>query len=143
MSLASHVSSQLKLQFQLRTDGGVTRDGWFIDDIGIFIYTIPTDNSSNDGQVYTFSLDQNFPNPFNPTTKINYTIPSAGTSSMKLVLLKVYDVLGNEIAVLVNKEQVAGNYEVEFDATNLSSGTYFYKLVSGSFVETKKMLLIK
>ncbi|MBT8381577.1 MAG: T9SS type A sorting domain-containing protein [Ignavibacteriaceae bacterium] len=143
ISLASHVSSQLKLQFQLRTDGGVTRDGWFIDDIGIFIYTIPTDNSSNDGQVYTFSLDQNFPNPFNPTTKINYTIPSAGTSSMKLVLLKVYDVLGNEIAVLVNKEQVAGNYEVEFDATNLSSGTYFYKLVSGSFVETKKMLLIK
>jgi hypothetical protein len=139
------VSSQLKIQFQLKTDGGVTRDGWFVDDIGIFIYTIPTDISADADQVYTFSLGQNYPNPFNPATKIKYTIPSSTLSGNEgfLTTLKVYDVLGNEVAVLVNGEQIAGNYEVDFDASKLSSGIYFYKLVSDSFVETKKMLLMK
>ncbi len=143
ISLANYLSTDLKIQFQLKTDQGVTRDGWYLDDIGIFIYTIPTGISGDQKTVYTFSLDQNYPNPFNPSTKIKYTIPSAGTSVMKFVQLKVYDVLGNEVAVLVNKEQAAGNYEIEFDASNLSSGIYFYKLTSGSFVETKKMLLMK
>ena len=145
ISLTNYVSSQLKIQFQLKTDGGVTRDGWFVDDIGIFIYTIPTDISADADQVYTFSLGQNYPNPFNPATKIKYTIPSSTLSGNEgfLTTLKVYDVLGNEVAVLVNGEQTAGNYEVEFDAAKLSSGIYFYKLVSDSFVETKKMLLMK
>ena len=145
ISLANYLSSQLKIQFQLKTDGGVTRDGWLVDDIGIFIYTIPTDISGDANPAYTFSLDQNYPNPFNPTTKIKYTIPSVTLSESEgsLTTLKVYDVLGNETAVLVNKEQIAGNYEVEFDAANLSSGIYFYKLVSGSFVETKKMILLR
>jgi hypothetical protein len=145
ISLANYVSSQLKIQFQLKTDGGVTRDGWFVDDIGIFIYTIPTDVSDNADPVYTFSLDQNYPNPFNPTTKIKYTIPSVSQSGVEksLTTLKIYDVLGNETAVLVNEEKIAGNYEVEFDAANLSSGIYFYKLISGSFVETKKMILLR
>jgi hypothetical protein len=145
ISLANYVSSQLKIQFQLKTDGGVTRDGWFVDDIGIFIYTIPTDVSDNADPVYTFSLDQNYPNPFNPTTKIKYTIPSISQSGVEksLTTLKIYDVLGNETAVLVNEEKIAGNYEVEFDAANLSSGIYFYKLISGSFVDTKKMILLR
>jgi hypothetical protein len=145
ISLADYLSSQLKIQFQLKTDGGVTRDGWFVDDIGIFIYTIPTNISGDSGPVYTFSLGQNYPNPFNPTTKIKYTIPSVTLSEVEgsLTTLKVYDVLGNEAAILVNEVQAAGNYEVKFDASNLSSGIYFYKLVSGSFVETKKMILMK
>ncbi|MCH7964551.1 MAG: lamin tail domain-containing protein [Bacteroidetes bacterium] len=85
-----------------------------------------------------FELSQNFPNPFNPSTKINYQIPK-----LSLVTLKVYDVLGNEVATLVNEEKSAGNYEVEFNATTLPSGIYFYKLQAGSFVETKKMVLMK
>ena len=89
-----------------------------------------------------FVLEQNYPNPFNPTTKIKYSIP-VGTQRTVSVKLKVYDILGNEIAALVNKEQQPGNYEVEFDASNLSNGVYFYKLQSGKFLQTKKMLLLK
>ncbi len=90
-----------------------------------------------------FMLYQNYPNPFNPTTKIKYSIPSVGTSLMKFLQLKVYNILGREIATLVNKQQPPGNYEVEFDASKLSSGVYFYRLTTGSFVETKKMILLK
>ena len=88
----------------------------------------------------TFSLEQNYPNPFNPSTLINYSLI---TRLQRLVMLKVYDVLGNEVAIIVNEEQFAGNYEVSFDAKNLSSGTYFYKLQAGTFVETKKMILMR
>ncbi|MEO8231694.1 MAG: serine hydrolase [Ignavibacteriota bacterium] len=89
-----------------------------------------------------FNLSQNYPNPFNPSTKIHYTIPELKGSN-EIVTLKIYDVLGNEVKTLVNKEQPAGQYEVEFNATSLSSGMYFFKLESGSFTETKKMILLK
>jgi hypothetical protein len=138
ISLASYLSSQLKIQFQLKTDQGVTRDGWYVDDIGVFIYTIPTDISGDGDLIYTFSLEQNYPNPFNPATTVKYQIPESD-----LVNLKVFDVLGNEVATLVNEKQPAGSYEVEFSASELASGIYLYKLVSGSFVETKKMILLK
>jgi hypothetical protein len=85
-----------------------------------------------------FELSQNYPNPFNPSTKIKYQIATSNPVS-----LKIYDVLGNEVATLINENKSAGNYEVTFDAGNLSSGTYFYKLQTGSFVETKKLLLLK
>jgi hypothetical protein len=88
--------------------------------------------------IYDFELSQNYPNPFNPTTTIKYQIPNAG-----FVTLNVYDVLGNEIATLVEEEKPAGSYEVEFNATALPSGIYFYQLRAGSFVQTKKMILIK
>ena len=98
-----------------------------------------------------FYLYQNYPNPFNPSTKIRYTIPAVGTSLMKFVQLKVYDVLGNEVATLVNEEKSAGSYEVEFQSAiggsvgslQLASGIYFYKIQAGSFVETKKMILLR
>jgi len=92
-----------------------------------------------------FELSQNYPNPFNPTTIISYNIPSViSTEGRNLrVQLRVYDILGNEVATLVNEQKPAGSYNVTFDASLLSSGTYFYKLQAGSFVETKKMLLIK
>ncbi|WP_337873519.1 T9SS type A sorting domain-containing protein [Ignavibacterium sp.] len=89
-----------------------------------------------------FVLYQNYPNPFNPTTKIKYTIPDVG-SGLALTLLKVYDILGNEVVTLVNDYKPAGSYEVEFNASNLSSGIYFYKLQAGSLVGTRKMILIK
>jgi hypothetical protein len=85
-----------------------------------------------------YSLSQNCRNPFNPTTTIRFTI-----SDVRFTTLQVYDVLGKEIATLVNEEKPAGSYEVSFNATDLPSGIYFYRLQSGSFVETKKMILIK
>ena len=85
-----------------------------------------------------YELSQNYPNPFNPTTTIKYAIPRPG-----FVSLKVYDVLGKEVANLVNQEMATGYYTVDFDGSNLGSGVYFYRIKSEGFVQTKKMLLIK
>jgi len=86
----------------------------------------------------SFSLDQNYPNPFNPSTTIRYSIPQYSN-----VVIKVYDVLGNEIETLVSEDKSVGTYEITWYAQNLPSGIYFYQLKSESFVETKKMLLLK
>jgi hypothetical protein len=88
--------------------------------------------------VSKFKLEQNFPNPFNPTTTIKYQIPE-----LSFVTLKVYDVLGSELEILVSENKPVGSYEIEFNATGLPSGIYFYRLQAGSFVETKKMILLK
>lgn len=85
-----------------------------------------------------FSLYQNYPNPFNPSTTIKYSIPSS-----EFVTLKVFDVLGNEVAVLVDEFRPAGRYEATFDAGNLASGIYLYKLQAGDYIQTKKMILIR
>ncbi|MBS1515196.1 MAG: T9SS type A sorting domain-containing protein [Bacteroidetes bacterium] len=85
-----------------------------------------------------YSLSQNYPNPFNPATKISFAIPTNG-----FVSLKVYDVTGKEVMTLVNKNMTVGSYSVDFNGTFLSSGVYFYRLESGNFVETKKMILVK
>jgi hypothetical protein len=87
---------------------------------------------------FSFALAQNFPNPFNPKTTIKYTVPSS-----QFVTLKVYGVLGNEVATLVNNFQQAGSQSVEFDASSLSSGVYFYRLSAGIHVDTKKLILLK
>ncbi len=89
-----------------------------------------------------YKLFDNYPNPFNPSTKIRYSIPS-GTSTTNFVQLKIYDILGRQVAILVNETKAPGNYEVTFDAKNLSSGVYFYMLKAGNFVQTKKMILIR
>ncbi|MBK6773143.1 MAG: S8 family serine peptidase [Ignavibacteria bacterium] len=86
----------------------------------------------------SYSLSQNYPNPFNPATKIKFALPSSGFTS-----LKVYDISGKEISNLLNSNIQAGTYEVLFDASNFSSGAYFYKLESNGYIETKKMFLIK
>ena len=90
-----------------------------------------------------FSLSQNYPNPFNPSTKIKFEIPGQARNDNMPVTLKIYDVLGNEVATLVNEEKPAGTYEVDFNAGKITSGVYFYKLTAGSFVQIKKMLLLK
>jgi photosystem II stability/assembly factor-like uncharacterized protein len=90
-----------------------------------------------------FSLSQNYPNPFNPQTKIKFAVPSnvkGQTSNVKLI---IYDLLGREVATLVNEELKPGTYEADWDGSNYSSGVYFYKIISGDFVETKKMVLMK
>jgi hypothetical protein len=90
-----------------------------------------------------YILYQNYPNPFNPTTKIKIEIPCQARNDNSLVTLKVYDVLGKETATLLNEEKPAGEYEINFNATGLTSGVYFYQLKVGSFVETKKMILLR
>ena len=103
-------------------------------------YLVADDNNVPEG----FILYQNYPNPFNPSTTIKFSIPE-----ISFVTLNVYDVLGNEIAILVNEEKPAGEYEVKFPtiekkhASPLPSGIYFYLLKAGAYVETKKMLLLK
>jgi hypothetical protein len=88
--------------------------------------------------VDNYALDQNFPNPFNPTTKISYALPQDG-----LVILKIYDALGREVSTLVNEFKQTGRYNASFDASKLSSGVYIYKLTSGKYSATKKMMLVK
>ena len=245
MSLSGYNSNQVKLRFKLISDGAVQRDGWYLDDIGIIVYSaVPvelisftakveqskvmlewetateTNNygfelersltpplSKGEGvsewakigfvngngtteeiKLYSFvdknlkqgqylyrlkqinmdgsykysnevevqiqlgkySLEQNYPNPFNSSTKITYSIPAVGTSVgtalmkfLQFVQLKVYDVLGNEVATLVEEYREAGRYEITFNASDLASGMYLYILKAGDFVETKKMILVR
>jgi len=91
------------------------------------------------GEIPTYyDLTQNYPNPFNPSTKIIYSVPKSSK-----VLIKVYDILGNEIETLVNEEKQTGTYEITWYADNLPSGVYFYQLKAGDFIETKKMVLLR
>jgi murein tripeptide amidase MpaA len=226
ISLTGLTSAQVKLRFKLRTDGSQVRDGWYVDDIGILVYTtvpvelitftavaegnqvrlswstateknnkgfeierkqaetewakigfieghgtttqpkdysffdnnpvqgknyyrlrqIDFDGTSktyeaievNHAEEFRFELGQNYPNPFNPKTIIKYSI---GTP--QFVSLKVYDVLGNETAVLVNEYKAAGIHEVDFYKSNLSSGLYIYNLKTGNNILSKKMLILK
>ena len=121
---------------------------WMDNRTGIYqIWTVPIEISSVNVETtnkvpFEFSLKQNYPNPFNPSTKIKYSIPQASS-----VAIKVFDIIGNEIETLVKEEKPAGEYEVEFSAigggSGLPSGVYFYQLKAGSFIQTKKMVLLK
>ncbi|MCF8241993.1 MAG: T9SS type A sorting domain-containing protein [Melioribacteraceae bacterium] len=91
-----------------------------------------------DAIAHKFDLSQNYPNPFNPSTLISFSIPEAG-----LVTLKIYNILGQEVATLVNRDMTTGSYEVEFNASKLASGLYLYKLDAGNYTATKKMMLLK
>jgi len=111
----------------------------------IFDYTSllenPNKNINENIQASSIGVEpfiQNYPNPFNPITQIKYLLVQNG-----LVTLKVYDVLGREVATLVNEEKPAGTYDVEFNASNLSSGIYFYSITTGNFHQTKKMILLR
>jgi len=107
-----------------------------------FVVDFPTNVKSENDMPSEFYLEQNYPNPFNPSTNIGFRISDFG-----FVSLKVYDVLGNEVATLVNEEKPAGVYEIEFQSTvdshQLPSGVYFYQLKAGDFIQTKKMILLK
>ena len=116
----------------------VERDYVFYTNNGGLGGIVSANEQVNGSVLKGFHLSHNSPNPFNPITTIKYQIPE-----LSFITLKVYDVLGNEIVTLVNEEKPVGNYKVEFDATALPSGIYFYRLQTGSFVETKKMVLMK
>ena len=228
MNLSNYNTNQVKLKFELKSDASVTKDGWFVDDIGILVYgVIPVEltsftaiakddnvllswitstetnnmgfdierrsTKSNSGwqklgfisgkgttteksnysfvdknpaegksyyrlrqidfdgssKIYNsvevdfetvkeYSLSQNYPNPFNPGTEINYTLAKSGN-----VTLKVYNLLGSEIATLVNGFMEAGKHSVKFDANNITSGIYFYTIKADNFTSTRKMILMK
>jgi murein tripeptide amidase MpaA len=226
ISLTGLTSAQVKFRFKLRTDGSQTRDGWYVDDIGVLVYTTvpvelinftafseenqvrlswttvtetnnkgfeierrltegewstigfveghgtitePKEYTFNDkqpvreksyyrlkqidydgttktyeavevkyGKELRYELGQNYPNPFNPKTTIRWKTPADGWHS-----IKVYDVLGNEVAVVVNEYKPAGSYEVEFNKSTLSSGLYIYTLKTGNNILSKKMLILK
>ncbi len=95
-------------------------------------------NSGSSGVPNSFALYQNYPNPFNPSTVIKYSVPT-----LTKVTIKIFDLLGREIKTLVDEEKTAGNYEVQFNASNLSSGVYFYRIQAGDFMQTKKLILLK
>lgn len=99
--------------------------------------------TSEDELPTEFNLEQNFPNPFNPVTKIRFSVLPKVKSQMSKVILKVFDVLGNEVATLLDEEKPAGYYEIEFNAGYLTSGIYFYQLIADDFVQTRKMILLK
>jgi len=102
------------------------------------------EENTNEFLLNKFKLLQNYPNPFNPSTKINFTIPvTLSGVEGPLTTLIIYDVLGNEVETLANEELPAGEYEIDFDGSELTSGVYFYQLKAGSFIDTKKMILIK
>ena len=119
-----------------RGDNDITANGFIIEPggpVGLVSAVEPEESVP-----VSFKLEQNYPNPFNPVTIINYQLPIN-----YFVSIKVYDVLGNEVATLVNEKKPAGTYDVEFNATRLTSGVYFYQLRAGSLLQTKKMILIK
>jgi len=116
-------------------------NGWVVGSNGIILhyYDSVTDVEKRDHQIPdNFVLMQNYPNPFNPTTTIQYSIPQSVDVS-----LKIFNILSEEVVNLVNEYQQPSVYKINFDATGLPSGVYFYTLTAGNFVETKKMILIK
>ena len=131
--------NMLTLVFQFyRSPGSLLETGGEIKLRGINLNGVITGVHNRTTVPDGFELHQNYPNPFNPSTRITYQIPEIG-----MVTLKIYDVLGNKVTTLVNEEKVAGNYEINFNAGNLSSGLYIYQLKSGNFIQTKKMMLLK
>ena len=118
---------------------------YYIDDLSFTNNT--TDVKNNQTKIpKIFSLYQNYPNPFNPATTIKYSVPpveDANFASSTTVQLKVFDILGNEIATLVNEEKPAGTYSIRWNAENQPSGVYFYRLQAGSYTAVKKMMLLK
>jgi photosystem II stability/assembly factor-like uncharacterized protein len=117
--------------------------GWAVGEGGTILKTttggvVSVEEGENDEIATSYYLSQSYPNPFNPSTKIRYSIPQSSN-----VIIKVFDILGNEIETLVDEEKSIGTYEITWYANNLPSGVYFYRLQTGNFVETKKMVLLR
>ena len=115
----------------------------FVGPAGVTAYGVsgcsgPVTSVENDEIPVSYSLSQNYPNPFNPSTLIKYSVPENG-----FVRLSIYNLVGEEISVLVNETVDAGFYEVAFNAANLSSGTYYYRLQAGNTIQVKKMVLLR
>ena len=120
---------------------GATSSSSYISEVGfssLARHLITSTEDSPDNLPTKYRLQQNYPNPFNPTTKMRYELPKRSNVS-----LKIYDILGRQVAVLVDEEKAAGRYEVRWDAGGIASGVYFYRIRTGNFVETKKLILLR
>lgn len=145
--LALNTADYVDGEYRIYVQAFDPNENYTIDSMDVYFNNGITSVYSDDGgNIYTFELKQNYPNPFNPSTKIRFVIPN---EVRNLVTLKVFDILGNEIATLVNEEKSAGHYSIEFNTqqtTNnkqLTSGVYFYQLRTDSFIETQKMILLR
>lgn len=134
--IISYIDSLFQKKFNMTFQ--IMVDGWVYWEIDTTLYVEPVSVDENKLLPLEYSLSQNYPNPFNPSTSIKYSIPEL--SKVKLVL---YNLLGEKVRTLIDEEKSAGNYEVEFDSKNLSSGVYFYQFKAGDFIQTKKMILLK
>ncbi len=135
-TLVTVFNNQQDQSFDIEVNGNPT--GLTFDPNNYILKQVTLTDVKNEGTPFTYQLDQNYPNPFNPTTKIKYQIAKSGN-----VTLKIYDILGNEVETLVDKFQNAGNHTITFDGSKLTSGVYFYSLISGEFHQVRKMILIK
>jgi hypothetical protein len=136
-SLSAFPNDTIFVRFRLTNSDTTSNFGWLVDDIELM--PIATGVAADNATVpLEYSLSQNFPNPFNPTTRIQYSIKERG-----IVSLTLYDILGKQVATLVHSEQEAGQYRYDLNANQLSSGIYFYRLQAGGFVDTKKLLLVR
>jgi len=143
VDLTAYAGEQIKLRFALWTDEGLNKDGWYVDDISIFFYgTLPDPVKVESTDKIDFTLEQNYPNPFNPNTVIKYSIHQSG-----IVSIKLYNILGSEVATLLNEFKEAGRYSLNFSSDELknkiSSGVYFYTIKAGRFTQTRKMVIMK
>lgn len=139
IDLAQYEGQLVKFRWRDISDESLETQGTALDNIRIVTIPKPTGVKSGEEQIPVgYSLSQNYPNPFNPTTLIRYSLGESGR-----INLRIFDILGNEIAVLVDREETAGVHEVSFDGSNLASGVYFYNLRAGEFNETRKLMLLK
>lgn len=134
---AFNAGDKIIIRFRLFADANTNGWGWTIDNLVIQEGVVGI-AENNDALPANFSMEQNYPNPFNPSTTIKFAIPSDNK-----VILKIYDILGREITTLINKQFKAGYHSVVWNAANLASGVYIYRLEAGNFINIKKMLLLK
>jgi hypothetical protein len=145
IDLTQFKGDSIWVRFVLRSDEYLVMDGWYVDDLQIRVYGDGVSSEREQGrQVMQFALEQNYPNPFNPETVIEYTVGDWGLSGEgEKVQLVIYDVLGREVATLVDEAKRPGRYRVTFDGRSLAGGMYFYRLVAGSFISSRKLTIVR
>jgi hypothetical protein len=142
--VSGYRGDSLLIRFALRSDESLAMDGWYVDDVQLRVFREGISSAVDPPRrPYAFGLGQNFPNPFNPETVIEYTVgewdPAVESREVRLV---VYDLLGREVMTLVNEARRPGTYRVRLDGRGLASGTYFYRMTAGGFVKTRKLTLL-
>jgi hypothetical protein len=136
--LTPFVGNEIILRFRLSSDGWRESDGWYLDDIRVMAYSSITNDVPKTSVPYSYFLAQNFPNPFNPETMIEFSVAHQGRTA-----LRVYNLLGQELSTILDQNMAPGRYSIKFDAKQLSSGVYFYRFTSGTYTDIKKMAVIK